>query len=267
MLQPSIQKHTKGILLRPHPVFRDTMSSEKLIQTLKRDLKAKGISYKDVASYLKMTEAGVKKLFSKEDISFNKLKALCDLLQTSPHDLISAAENIDNDVHTFNDKQTKFFLAHKNYFHFFMKLAYEQKTPKHIQTEFALSTRSLNLYLKKLEELGLVKRHPQDRMQIMGGIPLAVKTKGTELDLEKYTLANEQLKILKDKKSDALRGAGLFLTTDEKNQFVAKIFEVILAASSTSRSNRKKLNSHAEEYTFMSFINEGSMFSRITEIQ
>jgi transcriptional regulator with XRE-family HTH domain len=243
------------------------MSSLKIIQTLKRDLKAKGITYKDVAAYLKMTEAGVKKLLSKEDISFNKLKLLCDLLQISPNDLLNSLDEFETETHTFTEKQVNFFLNNRHYFHFFMKLAYEQKNPRIIQAEYKLSARSLNSYLKKLEELGLIKRHPFDRTQIVGGIPLAVKTNGTELEFFKYEIAFDQLQIMKEKRSDSLSGAGFFLTDSEKEQFLGKLLGLVIDFSTTSRSNRKKENKLAKEYNFMSFFIGGSMFHKIVEIK
>ena len=175
----------------------------------------------------------------------------------------------DNDVEsrTFSDKQIKIFLSHQHYFHFYMKLAYEQKKPQIIQSEYNLSTKSLSLYLKKLEELNLIQRHPYDRLHIIGGIPLAIKTTGTELELMKYDIAIEQLKILKDKKSDDLSGAGLFLTDIEKEDLQEKILQTIIEFSGISRTNRKKDNQLAKEYNFMSFINNGSMFHKIIEIK
>ena len=242
------------------------MSSLKIIQIIKRDLKSKGITYKDIGLYLKMTEAGVKKLLSKDDISFNKLKLLCDLLQISPNELLNAVDESETEAHTFSEKQVKFFLNNPHYFHFFMKLAYEQKNPRLIQAEYKISAKSLNMYLRKLEELGLIKRHPFDRMQIVGGIPLAVKTKGTELELLKYEIVFEQLQRMKEKKSDALSGAGLFLTDSEKEQFLEKLLGVVIDFSATSRSNRKKSNQLAKEHSFMSFLDEGSMFHKVIEL-
>lgn len=241
------------------------MSSMKIIQTIKKELKSKGVTYKDIALYMKMTEAGVKKLLSKDDISFNKLKLICDLLQISPVDLLSVVDESETETHTFSEKQIKFFLNNKQYFHFFMKIAYEQKNPRVIQAEYKLSAKSLSHYLKALENIGLIKRHPYDRTQIVGGIPLAIKTKGTELEMLKYEIAFEQLQNLKEKKSEALNGAGLFLTDVEKDQFLQKILEVVIDFSTTSRANRKKSNRLAKDYMFMSFLNEGSMFNKITE--
>jgi transcriptional regulator with XRE-family HTH domain len=242
------------------------MNSLKIIQILKKELKSKGLTYKDISTYLKMSEAGVKKLLSKNDISFNRLELLCDLLQKSPSEIIKIAQDNGVESHSFTDKQIKFFLSHQHYFHFYMKLAYEQKKPQVIQSEFNLSNKSLNLYLKKLEELNLIKRHPYERLQIIGGSPLAIKTTGTELELMKYDIAIEQLKILKDKKSDDLSGAGLFLTDYEKEELLEKVLKTIIEFSSVSRTNRKKENQIAKEYNFMAFLNTGSMFDKIIEV-
>lgn len=243
------------------------MNSLKIIQTLKKELKTNGYSYKDTAAHLKISEAGVKKLFSKNDISFNRLEQLCELLQKSTYEIIKISQDNDVDSHTFSEKQIKFFLIHPHYFHFYMKLAYEQKKPQKIQAEYNLSLKSLNLYLKKLEELNLIQRHPYDRLQIIGGIPLAIKTTGTELELMKYDIAIEQLKILKNKKSDDLSGAGLFLMNFEKTKLQEKILKTIIEFSSISRANRKKENSLAKEYNLMNFINDGSMFHKIIELK
>lgn len=76
----------------------------------------------------------------------------------------------------------------------------------------------------------------------------------------------KQLKDLKDKNSDSLIGAGLFLTKSEKEQFQEKLLELVIDFSTISRSNRKKEKDLAQEYCFMSFLNDESMFHEITEI-
>jgi len=52
-----------------------------LFINLKNELKAKGLTYKDVADELDLTEASVKRLFSTEDISLRRLDSICELLR------------------------------------------------------------------------------------------------------------------------------------------------------------------------------------------
>jgi DNA-binding CsgD family transcriptional regulator len=242
------------------------MNTMSVLQILKKELKAQGHTYKDIARYLNLSEAGVKKLFSKKDIGLHKLSRLCELLQTNPADLLNLASQLEAESHVFSEKQVRFFISNKNYFHFFMKLAYEQKRPVEIQNEFSLSAKTMNMYLKKLEELELIKRHPFDRMQIIGGIPLAIKTTGTELEFLKYDIVQEQIQKLRNEKKQSLSGAGLFLTNQENKQFLNSILNLVLEYSDLSRTNRKQKNQNAAETTFMSYLCDGSMFNKISEL-
>ena len=95
--------------------------------------------------------------------------------------------------------------AQIHFFHFYMKLAYEQKTPIEIQAEYNLSIKSLNLYLKKLEDLGLIRRHPRDRAQIIGGTPLRVNTSKTELEDIKFDITLKLLNHVRTSNEDNVR--------------------------------------------------------------
>ena len=74
--------------------------SQLLISTLKSQLKAHSKTYLDVAEYLNLSHASVKRLFSEETISLNRLENICDMLDITLADLIlsMSAENnrLDN---------------------------------------------------------------------------------------------------------------------------------------------------------------------------
>lgn len=242
------------------------MNTSSLIKVIKSELKVQGITYLEVARYLKISEAGVKKLFGKDDLTLSKLNSLSQIINIPVMEIMKRAESDEVDVFRFDQKDIQFFLRSPQYFHFFMKLAYEQSTPKKIQEEFNLSNKSLMLYLKKLEDLGLIKRHPHDRTQILGGIPLAIKTTGTDLEKIKYDIALGILERMKKRVDPNLKGAGLFLSNEQVQDFEEKILSIILEYSEKSRSNRKRDKAKSKEYTFMSFLNSESMFNQITEI-
>ena len=243
------------------------MNTYKIIKVIKTELKKNKITYNQVAARLGMTEAGVKKLFNKDDISLKKIESICSLMNVSVLEILKASENEDVDAVKFNDKQVQYFLGHPHFFHFFMKLAYEQKSPVEIQNEFKLTAKSLSLYLKKLEELGLIKRHPKDHNQIVGGIPLALITKGTELENFKFDITQKLLNQLKQNSDQQLKGAGLYLSPEQKDSFVAKTEATILEFSALSRANRKKsAKSNFSDSTFMSFIVNSSMFNEVIEL-
>lgn len=242
------------------------MNTSSMIKFIKKELKNQQVTYQQLSSHLGMTEAGVKKLFSREDISLSKLNSICQLLNLSISEFLKKAENDDVDVFSFKQKDINFFLANTHYFHFFMKLSYEQKTPKEIQVQYKLSTKTITIYLKKLEELGLIKRHPFDRVQTIGGIPLAIKTTGTDLEKIKYNIAIKILSQMQKSVSPDLKGAGLYLSDTELSDFTSKIQNTIIEYSNKSRTNRKNKSDSMKDFTFMSFLNADSMFDNIIEL-
>jgi len=62
--------------------------TRELIKTLKKALKAQGKTYADVAVELGLTEASVKRLFSKQSFSLDRLDQVCHLLEMEITDLV-----------------------------------------------------------------------------------------------------------------------------------------------------------------------------------
>lgn len=56
------------------------LQTSAMIQTLKRELKASGKTYADVAAVLELSEASVKRLFADEHFTLHRLEAVCDLI-------------------------------------------------------------------------------------------------------------------------------------------------------------------------------------------
>ena len=57
------------------------------IDTLKRCLKARGITYREVAAALDLSEASIKRLFSERSFSMQRLEQVCRLMDMSFSDL------------------------------------------------------------------------------------------------------------------------------------------------------------------------------------
>jgi len=67
--------------------------SKKLIATLKKELRQHGITYKQIAAALKLSEASIKNMFAKNHFSLERIDRICDLLDIEVSDLASLAEN------------------------------------------------------------------------------------------------------------------------------------------------------------------------------
>ena len=67
--------------------------SKKLISTLKKQLRQQGITYKQVATALELSEASIKNMFAKNHFSIERLDVVCDLLGIELSDLANLAEH------------------------------------------------------------------------------------------------------------------------------------------------------------------------------
>lgn len=59
-----------------------------LIDTLKRELKAQGKTYVDVAETLQLSEASVKRLFAEKNFTLNRLETVCGMLNLELSELV-----------------------------------------------------------------------------------------------------------------------------------------------------------------------------------
>ena len=65
---------------------------DELVATLKRQLKAQGLTYADVAKSLDLSEASVKRLFSEQNFTLQRLDSLCQLLGLDLMQLVEQME-------------------------------------------------------------------------------------------------------------------------------------------------------------------------------
>lgn len=64
-----------------------------LIKTLKKQLRAGGKTYSDVAAHLELSEASVKRLFSEQSFTLQRLEQVCNLLNLQLTELVQLMES------------------------------------------------------------------------------------------------------------------------------------------------------------------------------
>ncbi len=78
---------------------------QQLLVTVKSQLKARGLTYRDVAVAMKLSEASVKRLFSTGNLSLNRLVELCDLLDMTLAELTQVATASTPRLSRLDEKQ------------------------------------------------------------------------------------------------------------------------------------------------------------------
>ena len=69
------------------------MAKTDVFQILKRTLRAKGVTYRDLAKHLGLSESGVKKMFLAKDLPLGRLIEIAEWLGVSAADLVRLMEN------------------------------------------------------------------------------------------------------------------------------------------------------------------------------
>lgn len=139
-----------------HPIF----------VALKKQLKARKVSYAELGKRMKMSEANVKRIFSEESCSLARLGQICDVIQISFSDLVRASTELEPEFFVLEKSTEAFFADNLDYFLFFRQMEHG-KSLKEMQDHHGLSLKELNRYAKKIEELGLIERMPGDKVRIV----------------------------------------------------------------------------------------------------
>ena len=130
--------------------------SYQIVAALKKILKLKGFTYYDVAKGIKISEASVKRIFSTNTFSLQRLETICNFINIKISDLckINEIDQIE-DKNEYTRAQEDFFCAHPKCMAFFELLLKDNSVLK-IKQQYRLTDADIDYYLVSLENLGLI---------------------------------------------------------------------------------------------------------------
>jgi ParB-like chromosome segregation protein Spo0J len=135
-----------------------------LIDVLKRELKARDITYADVAEKLELSEASVKRMFSTKDFMLSRLDDICEFAGIEFADLARAVEQRDTLLSQLSMEQEKelagdaklMLIAVAAIHH----LSFEQILEAYVFTEAELVK-----LLARLDKLKIIELQPNNRIR------------------------------------------------------------------------------------------------------
>jgi len=138
-----------------------------LLRALKKCLRAKGLTYRDVAGELGISEASVKRIFSEQTFSVARLEDVCRILDMSIYDLARLTRlGSDEDVTVLTIAQER-GLAEESALLTYFYLLLIGRTPRKIETEFGLSKKRTERMLVRLSRLKLIELYPKQRIRLL----------------------------------------------------------------------------------------------------
>ncbi len=137
--------------------------------TLKRALRARGHTYRQVGVRIGLSESAVKKIFSNRDCSLSRLSQLAEVAGLSLSELFEQAERPAFERFRIDHERQRWLLEHPDAFWLYWRLVMDRLTPAQIRQRWSLSEAWMTRHLAQLDRAGLIEFGPEDRVRLPHG--------------------------------------------------------------------------------------------------
>lgn len=142
------------------------MQTTLLIKTLKQCLKAEGKTYADVAQTLDLSEASVKRMFSEEHFSLERLDRVCQMLGMEISDLVRQMEASQTRIEQLTHSQESEIIQDMSLI-LVTVCVFNHWTADKITQYFTLSEEECVLKLLKLDRIGIIQLLPHNKIKLL----------------------------------------------------------------------------------------------------
>ena len=141
-------------------------ASAALIDTLKRELKAQGVTYAAVARALGMSEASVKRMFSRKDFTLKRLDQVLDFAGLELAELTRSLERRDRLLSRLTPQAEKAIVADKRLVLVALRVLHQWPVDKIIRT-YSMSEAECIRHLVRLDRIGIIRLLPGNRYRLL----------------------------------------------------------------------------------------------------
>lgn len=138
--------------------------ADDLIDTLKQLLREQGITYAQLASQLGLSEASIKRAFSRRSFTLQRLAEICDGLQVSLAELAGRADRQPQQQSITREQEAELVDDPRMLLVFFLLL--NDYTVVMISKEYELSELQTQQYLYRLDRMKLIDLLPNNRTRL-----------------------------------------------------------------------------------------------------
>ena len=141
------------------------MNSHQLITALKRELKARDLTYATVAQRIQMSEASIKRMLASSRLGLDQLDAILTATGIDWADLVHAGQAAEQLLERLQFNQETALVAHPQLFAVAV-CAMNNISAEHILAEFQLTEAELVQHLGKLDRMGFLSLLPNNRFAL-----------------------------------------------------------------------------------------------------
>ncbi len=185
-----------------------------IFESIKAHLKARNLTYKDLSHELGVSEPTVKRIFSEQDCSLERLESICSVLHLELRDLIKATPRPRKLIQHLTHAQEKEFAKNKKLLMVAI-CALALWTFEDMVENLTLHRKECVALLHTLENIGFIELHPRYRYKLLvarefawivdGPIMRMVKAMADDYFDHRFDGAGETLKIINVRVSGAAR--------------------------------------------------------------
>lgn len=181
--------------------------SVELIDALKRLLRGQGLTYRELAARLKMSEAAVKRMFSLRAMGLQRLEQICDVLDVGLSELAAESMRGRDSMAELSEAQEKALVSEPALL-LALFLSLNRWRQQDVLTQFSFTEPQWTSLLVKLDRLGIIELMPGNRARALTARNFRWRRDGP---MERYF----RERLLGDYFADAFDGEqdGLFLLT------------------------------------------------------
>ncbi|MCX6126308.1 MAG: helix-turn-helix transcriptional regulator [Proteobacteria bacterium] len=131
---------------------------------IKKVLRSKNLTYKDLAIHLNLSESALKRAFAKEEFSLSRLEAICSFLDISLQDLAEVNKRHEKTCFLTSDQELALAADEKLFVVFY--LSFDFSADAMVQ-RFSFTPQEIERHLLHLDKLGLIKLLPYNHIQVL----------------------------------------------------------------------------------------------------
>ncbi|WP_413288323.1 helix-turn-helix domain-containing protein [Bdellovibrio sp. HCB337] len=137
----------------------------RLALIIKDIMKKQGVSYRDLAKALQVSESGIKKVMVGKDCSFNKLVRICSVLDVPVQNVLAAAVQNASLPTPLTGEQRKLLNSDDDTYRVLNCLQMNDYNLKFVSRLLGLKKEQIYPHLKKLEEVNLIVWFKGDKIK------------------------------------------------------------------------------------------------------
>ncbi len=140
--------------------------SSALVDVLKRELRARGVTYAQVARKLRLSEASIKRMFSKRDFTLKRLDEICQLTNADFSDLARILHQEEPLLSQLSWEQEKDIVSSGKLF-LVAVCALNHATLEQIVAAYDIEKAECIQLLLRLDRLGFIQLQPNNRIKLL----------------------------------------------------------------------------------------------------